>query len=400
MNFFFLKKLLIFFYSIILIFFTLILYFFSGFKSKKKNLWGFGSLAGQEFRGNSKYLYKYLEKNHKEIEIYWLAKSLKEDMKLKKQGINSIYAYSFSSFKKIASTNLFFCTHGFVDLIVGLTRKAKIIMLGHMTYTIKNNFRSNILKKKSFLSRIFEQIKFGYFYIRKIDFGIYSSEFSKKNLITNDKWFPQKKFTFGLPKSDYLTLLKDTGPNKNFFKKKIDEDDKIILFLPTRRNDKNFDILNFGFSSKKFKLFAKQNKCSFFISHHPTNANKQIPNYHIDRLQFINIGGNSIDDALSEADLLITDYGSIFADFLIFNKPIIFTKFDHKKYIDEIGLKIDFESLPGPKVDNWENILFNVKELLYENDKYLTSREKWINNLYEKSDGKNCERIVQHFKTQ
>ena len=28
-----------------------------------------------------------------------------------------------------------------------------------------------------------------------------------------------KKLTFGLPKSDYLTLLKDTGPNKNFFKK-------------------------------------------------------------------------------------------------------------------------------------------------------------------------------------
>ena len=76
MNFFF-KKLLIFFYSIILIFFTLVLYFFSGFKSKKKNLWGFGSLAGQEFRGNSKYLYKYLEKNHKEIEIYWLQNLVK-----------------------------------------------------------------------------------------------------------------------------------------------------------------------------------------------------------------------------------------------------------------------------------------------------------------------------------
>ena len=70
----------------------------------------------------------------------------------------------------------------------------------------------------------------------------------------------------------------------------------------------------------------------FFMFYHPTNANKQISNYDIDRLHFFNIDGNSIDDALSEADLLITDYGSIFADFLIFNKPIIFTKFDHKKY--------------------------------------------------------------------
>ena len=62
---------------------------------------------------------------------------------------------------------------------MGLT-KAKIVMLGHMTYTIKNNFRNKILKKKGFFNRIFEQIKYGYFYIRKLDIGIYSSEFSKK----------------------------------------------------------------------------------------------------------------------------------------------------------------------------------------------------------------------------
>ncbi len=400
MNFFSLKKLIVFFYSILLFFCTLFLYFFSGLKSKKKNLWGFGSLGGQEFRGNSKYLYKYLEKNHKEIEIYWLAKSLEEDRKLKNKGINSIYAYNFNNFKKIASTNLFFCTHGFVDLLVGLTRKTKIIMLGHMTYTIKNNFRNNILKKKGFFSRMLEKIKFGYFYIRKIDFGIYSSEFAKKNLITNDSWFPQIKLTLGLPKSDHLLSLKNKGASQNFLKKKINKNEKIILFLPTRRNDKQFDILNYGFSPEKFNFFAEQNKCNFFISYHPTNANKDILKYNMDRLHFFNIDGNSIDDALSETDLLITDYGSIFADFLIFNKPIIFTKFDHKKYIDEIGLKIDFNTLPGPKVGDWENILLNVKELLYENDKYSKSREKWKKNLYDLSDGKNCERIVAHFKTQ
>lgn len=400
MNFSLLKKLLVFFYSILFFFFALVLYFFSGFKAKKKNLWGFGSWAGKKFRGNSKYLYKYLEKNHKEIEIYWLAKSYEENIKLKKQGINSIYGYNFNNFKKILSTNLFFCTHGIVDLLISLSRKTKIIMLGHMTYTIKNNFRNNILEKKSFFTRIFEKIKFSYFYIRKIDFGVYSSEISKKNLVTKDRWYPQKKIVLGLPKSDYLHSIKNKVFKNKFLKKKINENDKIILFLPTRRNDKNFDIFNYGFSSKKFQTFAEQNKCIFFISYHPTNANTKIPNYDLNRLHFINIDGNSIDDALSEADLLITDYGSIFADYLIFDKPIIFTKFDHKKYIDEIGLKIDFDSLPGPKADNWDGIMFNVKELLYENDKFSQSRENWKNSIYEFSDEKNCERIVKYFKTQ
>ena len=57
--------------------------------------------------------------------------------------------YNLKTLKKLHPL-IYFCTHGFVDLVVGLTRKAKIIMLGHMTYTIKNNFRSNILKKKVF----------------------------------------------------------------------------------------------------------------------------------------------------------------------------------------------------------------------------------------------------------
>ena len=204
----------------------------------------------------------------------------------------------------------------------------------------------------------------------------------------------------GLPKTDYLIFLKNEGSNKKFLKQRIKENDKIILFLPTRRNDENFNIFNYGFSPKKLQIFAEQNKCYFFISHHPTNANSSLPNYNLDRLRLINIDGNSIDDALSEADLLITDYGSIFADFLIFNKPIIFAKFDHQKYTNEIGLKIDYDTLPGPKVDNWENIMTNVKELLNKNDQYLTKRKKWRNSLYEFSDGKNCERIVKHFKTQ
>ena len=36
----------------------------SGFVKKNKR-WGFGSLAGQEFRGNSKYLYNYLKESQR-----------------------------------------------------------------------------------------------------------------------------------------------------------------------------------------------------------------------------------------------------------------------------------------------------------------------------------------------
>jgi len=394
----FLKKILRILYSIIQIFIISILFFLSGFRSKEKKLWGFGSLGGKEFRGNSKYLYKYIEKKHKDIEIYWIAKSIKENMKLKKQGINSIYAYDFKNIKKISSTSLFFCTHGFIDLNLGLTRKAKIIMLGHMTFTIKNNVRKILLNKKNFFNRIYEFMKFSYFNLRKIEFGIFSSKLSKENLITEDNWYPQKKLILGLPKTDYLNYLKYKKKSREYFKNEIPENEKIILFLPTRRNDKKFNIFNYGFSKRNFEEFTEEKKCNFFISYHPTNVNSQIINFDSNRLKMINLDGNVIDDALSEADLLITDYGSIFADFLIFNKPIIFVKFDHDKYIKDVGLKIDYDSLPGPKVDTWNDIYKNISQQLYLKDNFSEKRNEWRNKMYEFYDGKNCERIVNYFK--
>ena len=394
----FLKKIFIFLFSILQSIFIIFIYLFSGFKSKKKNLWCFGSLAGKEFRGNTKYLFKYLEKNHKEIEIFWIAKSRSLNLKLRKKGINSIYAYDLEGFKKISSASLFFCTHGFVDLVLALTRKAKIIMLGHMTCTIKNNSKKILMEKKNFLNKIYEFIKTSYFYIRKINYGVYSSNFSKENLITEDKWFPENKLILGLPKSDYLLSIKNSSKKNDFSIKKSIENEKIILFLPTRRNDKFFHIFNYGFTKKKIEEFAKTNNCKFFISLHPTNVNNNIPNFTSNKIHMINFDGNSIDNALISADLLITDYGSIFADYLIFDKPMIFTKFDHLKYTDDNGLKIDYESLPGPKVNDWNELLFQISELLYNKDSFIKDREKWKSDLYKFNDGKNCERIVNHFK--
>ena len=109
-----------------------------------------------------------------------------------------------------------------------------------------------------------------------------------------------------------------TGNFKQLLKKNTYKE-KIILFLPTRRNDKSFHVFKYGFSEKKIEEFAKSNNCKFFISHHPTNANKIIPDYKSDKIQTLKLNGNSIDDALSSADLLVTDYGSVFADYLIFS---------------------------------------------------------------------------------
>ncbi|KMJ59028.1 CDP-glycerol:glycerophosphate glycerophosphotransferase [Bacillus sp. LL01] len=61
-------------------------------------------------------------------------------------------------------------------------------------------------------------------------------------------------------------------------------------------------------------------------------------------------------ELLSTVDILITDYSSIFFDFLVTNKPILFYTWDSDEYSEERGQYFSDSELPGP-------LLYNVKEL-------------------------------------
>ena len=159
-----------------------IIYFFSGFVKKNKKKWGFGAWEGKEFRGNTRHLYNYVRENHKEIEIFWVSKSKRQHEKLLKKGINSVYAYSFNGFIKISTSSVIFLSHGSSDIISCLTKNSILVQLGHMTFTIKENSYRVILKKKTFIKKIYHQCILFYALLAKIDYGIYSSEVTQKNL--------------------------------------------------------------------------------------------------------------------------------------------------------------------------------------------------------------------------
>ena len=64
-----------------------------------------------------------------------------------------------------------------------------------------------------------------------------------------------------------------------------------------------------------------------------------------------------------------------------------------------MGLTIEYESLPGPKVNNWNELLLQTKELLFKTVPFLKDREKWKKSLYKFNDEENCKRITNHFKS-
>ena len=61
---------------------------------------------------------------------------------------------------------------------------------------------------------------------------------------------------------------------------------------------------------------------------------------------------------LRYTDILMTDYSSVFFDFLLLNRPIVFTSFDRKEYVDsDASFYHDYDRVtPGKKCSDWNDV--------------------------------------------
>ena len=102
----------------------------------------------------------------------------------------------------------------------------------------------------------------------------------------------------------------------------------------------------------------------------------------------------SINDLYVVSDMLITDYSSVFFDYAILKRPIIFYMYDLEAYRDDIrGFYIDLEELPGQIVQREEELINNIKSInlkTFYDERYKTFNDKF-NYL---DDGKVSKRVI------
>lgn len=110
------------------------------------------------------------------------------------------------------------------------------------------------------------------------------------------------------------------------------------------------------------------------------------------------------DELLACADILITDYSSVFFEFLIMEKPIIFFAPDFKEYVGKRGFYIDYKSLPGEIIANGSGDDDGVQELSnaiinagsFDDDKMKFKRDEFRNMYMSSCDGKATDRILDY----
>lgn len=107
----------------------------------------------------------------------------------------------------------------------------------------------------------------------------------------------------------------------------------------------------------------------------------------------------SIQDEILRSDMLITDYSSIFWDFVYMNRPVIFYTFDQQAFLKMRGSYMDLdEDLLGWKADTAEEVAHSLTRIL-EHGETENPRFDELSSYIDYTDQKNCERLANYIFT-
>ena len=109
-----------------------------------------------------------------------------------------------------------------------------------------------------------------------------------------------------------------------------------------------------------------------------------------------NMETSDINRILHHIDILITDYSSVFYDFLVLDRPVIFSPFDLEEYqrIDREFYENYADAVPGPVCKNWNEVQIQLEKYFLNDDSYQFKRQKIFNQFYKYSDTDNSKRII------
>jgi len=191
----------------------------------------------------------------------------------------------------------------------------------------------------------------------------------------------------------------------------VDSCSRVVLFAPTFRAS---DCIGDGrlishhlnlpdFDPETFSEFLRENNIVFLVKFHPLEE-EEARRFFSEMNNVVLIGSDElkerhmdIHDILPGVDVLVTDYSSVYFDFLLLDRPVIFAVPDLEEYRRTRGFVLEpFEFwAPGPHVETFSDFLEELERCLSDPDYYRMER-RTINRLVNHhQDGESSRRVYE-----
>ncbi len=254
--------------------------------------------------------------------------------------------------------------------------------LKHMGFDVKNNLKGSQNTMKNFLAS---------------DYMISPNAHTTnifKHAFKLDGLYSGEILEMGYPRID-LTINTTAKEARKYLAEHLNLKKKpIILYCPTWRgknvNDPENSLLNVF---EEIKLLNQKLPYQVLVKVHPFvySKAKEMPELK----PYLVPDFLDTNQLMPAVDLMITDYSSIFFDFLVTDKPIVFYVPDLDKYQNERGVYIDLCALPGPVADNIQDVITLVSNESYKDADVQEKYAKFKHNFVNYENGSVTERLIE-----
>ena len=337
------------------------------------HIWLFSSTDNSHYNYNSRNLFEYVKENLPEITPLFVINDpeLRNSLSSKYGKQYFIETESIQGIRQALSAGVWFTSAGLPAYGTGLHKKRLIINLWHGVPLKKIALLDPNLKKTA---RI---------YFKKI-----FSENYTCILTTSHELIPLMARSFavsedkikvwGQPRNDGLFQKNDCREILGQLFPDLPEYTKTVLYAPTFRDYGQVQLFPFkDFDQKQLEAFLDEKNMLLFIRTHVAEQGSAAP-YLGKRIRFLgNEQAEDVTGILNIFDCLLTDYSSIYIDYLLTDKPMIFLPYDRQQYLDGRGMNFDYDDVtPGPKPETFNDFLNSLspKEDFWKSERTRVNR--------------------------
>ena len=361
----------------------------------------FETFMGRQYGCNPRAIYEYMlsDERFDDCEFVWVFKDYsKKDLFPQLERSHIVIYKSKEYFDAVATSAVVVTNSNLEDRI---TRKKGQCFMQTWHGTPLKRLRCDIEVEKGNAANSLTEIRNrNDIDVKRYDYFLSPSAFASEKFISafNLKALGLEDIMaeIGYPRNDKLAAVDEAKSAAVKESMGISKDKKVILYAPTFRDNKHDSAKGYIHDTQlDFDRLEKELADDYVIVFrtHYFIANR----FDFSKYEGFIYNASDLDDITDLyliADVLITDYSSVFFDFANLNRKVVYYMYDLEEYKNDIrGFYISLDELPGRIVTTEDQLLEAIKEDDDYQEKFKIFNEKY-NSLEDGNSGKRAAELI------